>query len=98
MALGEVNLTLPEHGIYTIIGPSGSGKSTLLRAVAGLLPGYSGELLYNGKSVHDKDTLVGLVPQNYGLLPWKTVRDNIRIAMKITGTAAADKIERERGL
>ncbi|WP_042202602.1 ABC transporter ATP-binding protein [Paenibacillus camerounensis] len=95
VALGEVNLTLPEHGIYTIIGPSGSGKSTLLRAVAGLLPGYRGELLYNGRSVHDKETLVGLVPQNYGLLPWKTVRDNIRIAMKITGTAAADKSERD---
>ncbi|MFD1904418.1 ATP-binding cassette domain-containing protein [Paenibacillus rhizoplanae] len=37
-----MNLTLPEHGIYTVIGPSGSGKSTLLRAIAGLLPGYEG--------------------------------------------------------
>lgn len=42
LALGEMSLTLPEHGIYTVIGPSGSGKSTLLRAIAGLLPGYEG--------------------------------------------------------
>lgn len=42
LALGDMNLTLPEHGIYTVIGPSGSGKSTLLRAIAGLLPGYEG--------------------------------------------------------
>lgn len=90
----RLNLTLPEHGIYTVIGPSGSGKSTLLRAIAGLLPGYEGELLYNGESVHGKGTLVGLVPQNYGLLPWKTVRENIRIAMKITAPGGG-KAERE---
>ncbi|AIQ20213.1 MULTISPECIES: ABC transporter ATP-binding protein [unclassified Paenibacillus] len=95
LALGQVNLDLPQHGIYTIIGPSGSGKSTLLRAIAGLLPGYQGELLFNGKSVHDKETLIGLVPQNYGLLPWKTVHDNIRIAMKITRPAGGSKQERE---
>lgn len=94
LALGQVDLVLPEHGIYTIIGPSGSGKSTLLRAIAGLLPGYQGELLFNGKSIHDKETLVGLVPQNYGLLPWKTVHDNIQIAMKITRSAGGSKQER----
>jgi NitT/TauT family transport system ATP-binding protein len=88
-----MNLSLPEHGIYTVIGPSGSGKSTLLRAIAGLLPGYQGELLFNGKSVHDKETLIGLVPQNYGLLPWKTVRDNIRIAMRIARPAGGSKLE-----
>ncbi|AIQ70772.1 ABC transporter ATP-binding protein [Paenibacillus graminis] len=90
-ALGQVDLTLPEHGIYTVIGSSGSGKSTLLRAVAGLLPDYEGELLFNGKSVHDQETLIGLVPQNYGLLPWKTVRENIRVAMKITRPAGGSR-------
>jgi NitT/TauT family transport system ATP-binding protein len=90
-----MNLTLPEHGIYTVIGPSGSGKSTMLRAIAGLLPGYGGELLFNGESVHGRNTLIGLVPQNYGLLPWKTVRDNIRVAMKITRAAGGSKEERE---
>jgi NitT/TauT family transport system ATP-binding protein len=95
LALGRVDFTLPEHGIYTIIGPSGSGKSTLLRAVAGLLPSYRGELLFNGKSLHDKDTLVGLVPQNYGLLPWKTVQANIRMAMKIAHRSAQSKQEQE---
>lgn len=95
LALGEISLTLPEHGIYTVIGPSGSGKSTLLRAVAGLLPGYEGELFFNGSSVHDKETLIGLVPQNYGLLPWKTVRDNIRIAMRIARPGSGSRQEQE---
>lgn len=42
LALGQVNLDLPQHGIYTIIGPSGSGKSTLLRAILRLAAGLSG--------------------------------------------------------
>lgn len=95
LALGQVNLSLPEHSIYTIIGPSGSGKSTLLRAIAGLLPSYKGQILFNNKSVHEKETLIGLVPQNYGLLPWKTVHDNIQIAMKITHPSAQSKGQQE---
>ncbi|ASA23878.1 ABC transporter ATP-binding protein [Paenibacillus donghaensis] len=95
-ALGEVNLQVPEHGIVTIIGPSGSGKSTLLRAVAGLLPRYEGDLLFNGASVHHKETLIGLVPQNYGLLPWKTVQANIAIAMRITRRSEKSRQERDR--
>ena len=96
LALGQVDLILPEHSIYTIIGPSGSGKSTLLRAIAGLLPSYKGQILFNGKSVHEKDTLIGLVPQNYGLLPWKTVQANIHIAMKITQSSAPSKQSKEQ--
>jgi len=95
LALGQLDFSVPEHGIYTIIGPSGSGKSTLLRAIAGLLTSYKGQILFDEKSVHDKETLIGLVPQNYGLLPWKTVHDNIQIAMKITQTAGESRHERE---
>lgn len=95
LALGRVDFTLPEHGIYTILGPSGSGKSTLLRAVSGLLPDYRGELLFNGRSLRGQDILIGLVPQNYGLLPWKTVRANIRVAMKIANPMGRDKQARE---
>ncbi|MFF2910962.1 ABC transporter ATP-binding protein [Paenibacillus sp. NPDC057934] len=95
LALERMNFTLPETGIYTVIGPSGSGKSTLLRAIAGLLPSYQGELLFNGKSLRDKETLVGLVPQNYGLLPWKTVQANIVMAMKIAHRSTQSKLEQE---
>ena len=94
-AVDDVNLTLPEHAIYTIIGPSGSGKSSLMRAIAGLLPDYRGEILFNGRSIHHKETLIGLVPQNFGLLPWKTVRGNIQMAMKITNAAQRHPQEME---
>lgn len=91
--MGCMNLELPEHAIYTVIGPSGSGKSTLMRAIAGLLPDYQGEISFNGQTVHRRETLIGLVPQNYGLLPWKTVQANIGMAMKITGPAGQTKPE-----
>jgi len=95
-ALGDVNLTLPEHAIYTVIGPSGSGKSSLMRAIAGLLRDYQGEIMFNGRSVHRKETLIGLVPQNYGLLPWKTVRGNIQMAMKITHPSQRHREEQDK--
>lgn len=89
--LKALNLHLPEHSIYTILGPSGCGKSTLLRCIGGLVKTYRGDIRYNGKTLSgdnrisgDERTLIGLVPQNYGLLPWKTVESNIRMAMRIS--------------
>ncbi|MDT3428321.1 NitT/TauT family transport system ATP-binding protein [Paenibacillus forsythiae] len=94
-ALGPASLHIPEHGIYTLIGPSGCGKSTLLRAVAGLLPGFVGDITYNGQSVHGRKALIGLVPQSYGLLPWKTVAANLRTALAVILPGRKRKEERE---
>jgi len=97
--LGPLDLDLPAKGIYTVLGPSGSGKSTLLRAAAGLLPGFGGNLSYSGRSigrakVAGADIRVGLVPQNYGLLPWQTAIANIRTALKIA-RPEEDRAQRE---
>lgn len=94
--LRRINLTIPEHSIYTIIGPSGCGKSTLLRAVAGLIQDYDGEIIFGGESVHNRETLIGLVPQSYGLLPWKTVQSNMDIAIKISKRDRMCKKDQER--
>jgi len=83
--LNEVNLQVADGDIYTIVGPSGCGKSTLLKAVAGLLPDFSGEVLFNGDVVSAKVHMIGYIPQSYGLLPWKTVEQNIVLALKIKG-------------
>ncbi|QWU15176.1 NitT/TauT family transport system ATP-binding protein [Paenibacillus sophorae] len=94
-AFGPASLHIPEHGIYTLIGPSGCGKSTLLKAVAGLLPRYTGDITYNGQPANGRDTLIGLVPQTYGLLPWKTVTANLRTALAVTLPGRERKEERE---
>lgn len=82
-ALQDFSLQLAENDIYAVVGPSGSGKSTLLHVLAGIRTGYSGEILINGKHPDPKQQSIGLVPQNYGLLPWKRVKENIFLPEKL---------------
>jgi len=83
--LNQLNLQIADGEICTIVGPSGCGKSTLLKAVAGLLPDYEGKILFNQIPVSSTAHTIGYIPQNYGLLPWKTVEQNIRLALSIKG-------------
>ena len=82
-AISGINLTVPDGGTLAIIGPSGCGKSTLLKVIAGLISDYEGTVHINGEAVNPKKQTIGFMPQNYGLLPWRTVYDNIRLGMKI---------------
>ena len=82
-ALQNVSLTVPQGTVCAVIGPSGCGKSTLLKVVAGLIKDYKGEVRINGGAVSPKKLRIGFMPQNYGLLPWQTVADNIRLASRI---------------
>lgn len=83
MALEDMTLQVPKGGTCAIIGPSGCGKSTLLRILAGIASNYEGEVLIADAPVDPKAFSIGFIPQNYGLLPWKTVRDNIRLSWKV---------------
>lgn len=81
--LSELNLQVASGEICTIVGPSGCGKSTLLKAVAGLLDGFEGDILFNGEPLTSRQHRMGYVPQSDGLLPWKTVEQNITLALQI---------------
>lgn len=83
--LENIDLEIGSGEIYTIIGPSGCGKSTFLGAIAGLVKGVDGEIFLNGEKICTKKHTIGLIPQHYGLLPWKTVYENIVLAHKIRG-------------
>lgn len=76
-ALKDFSLHLTDREIYSVIGPSGSGKSTLLYVLAGIRTHYVGQVLIDGRRPDPHQQSIGLVPQNYGLLPWKRVKDNI---------------------
>lgn len=81
------NLNLKTGESYALIGPSGCGKSTLLKILAGIHKEYSGQILYNSKNIFSHPIKIGYVPQTFGLLDWKTVRENICLPLMIAGTA-----------
>jgi NitT/TauT family transport system ATP-binding protein len=68
---------------WTVIGPSGCGKTTLLYLLAGLRRPDSGQISIHGKLISRPRPRSGLVLQDHGLLPWSTVRDNVRLGLTI---------------
>ena len=81
--LEDINLNLPTGITCAVIGPSGCGKSTLLNVLAGLQKNYQGLVQINGENPSPKKQTIGFIPQNYGLLPWLTVKENILLGLKI---------------
>ncbi len=79
--LQDVNLTVEEGEFIAILGFSGSGKTTLMNLLAGLLKPDKGEVLVNGKPVDGPSPERGLVFQNYSLLPWLDVYQNVALAV-----------------
>jgi len=82
VAIEDINLNIEHNTFVTIIGPSGCGKSTLLDIIAGLSTATSGEVLINGQTVDKPGSDRGMVFQNYALMPWMTVQDNIKFAVE----------------
>ena len=82
-ALQNINLTIEKNSTCAVIGPSGCGKTTLIYALAGLLEKDNGSIEIFGKKQNGIRKQTGLILQNYGLLPWKTVQQNIALGLKV---------------
>lgn len=80
--LKDVNLSIEEGEFVAVVGYSGQGKTTLMSLIAGLIKPDSGEILLEGKPVQEPGPDRGLVFQNYSLLPWLTVEENISLAVE----------------
>ncbi len=94
------SLELEKGSVYSVIGPSGCGKSTLLKAIAGIVKPRSGAVLLNGQAVDPKRHALGYSPQNYGLLDWLTIEQNIYLPENIrkTNSPHAEKVIEHLGL
>jgi len=79
--LKNINLDVKDGEFIAIVGFSGSGKTTLISAIAGLIEASSGELLKQGKAITEPGPDRGVVFQNYSLMPWLTVFENVALAV-----------------
>jgi nitrate/nitrite transport system ATP-binding protein len=79
--LKNINLTAKEGEFIAIVGFSGSGKTTLISTIAGLIQADSGDVLKQGKPITAPGPDRGVVFQNYSLMPWLTVYENVALAV-----------------
>lgn len=77
--LQHISLSLDEGQHLTVVGPSGCGKSSLLRLIAGLQAPTEGQIRFAGQKMTGPRPDLAIVFQDYGLFPWKTVEENIRL-------------------
>lgn len=84
-ALAPCTFDIAENEFVCIVGPSGCGKSTLLRIVSGLESATQGRALYKGEPVVRPKKDIGMVFQQYSLLPWRNVADNITLGLEAAG-------------
>jgi NitT/TauT family transport system ATP-binding protein len=93
VALDSIDLDIPEGEFVTIVGPSGCGKSTLLNLIVGLLRASGGRIVFRGSAIDGICTQIGYVTQKDNLFPWRTLVENVEIALEVRGI---DKNSRRR--
>ena len=81
VVLDNINLQIREGEFVAIVGFSGSGKSTLISLIAGLQQADQGAVLRNGEPITGPGPDRGVVFQNYSLMPWMTVRQNVALSV-----------------
>ena len=99
VGLDDVSLDIPGGRIFVIMGLSGSGKSTLVRHINRLIEPTSGEILVGGSNVLDlkpkalrdfRNRRVSMVFQNFGLMPHRTVLQNVVYGQRVRGLTKVD--------
>ncbi|MGE0627763.1 MAG: ABC transporter ATP-binding protein [Hyphomicrobiaceae bacterium] len=87
-ALHDFDIEVREGEFLSIVGPSGCGKSSFLNVLLGLIKPESGDLRLRGKPIDGPGSDRAMVFQDFGLLPWRTVQNNIELGLELKGVPA----------
>ena len=79
--LKNINVAIQEGEVVSFLGPSGCGKTTCLKIMSGLLRPTTGRVLASGKPLDEINYKMAFVFQNFALLPWYTVEQNIEVGL-----------------
>jgi ABC-type nitrate/sulfonate/bicarbonate transport system ATPase subunit len=96
VAVDTLDLDVPRGTFVTIVGPSGCGKSSVLLAIAGLTPPSSGRVLVDGRVITGPGRDRAMVFQEFALMPWRTVVDNVRFGLELQRWRGEDLTGRAR--
>lgn len=86
LVVNNISLEVYKNEFLVILGPGLAGKTVLLNMIAGIEELSSGKIFLDGEQIQGTQKSIGMVFQNIGLLPWKTVMGNTEIGLKFSGT------------
>ncbi|MZD37632.1 taurine ABC transporter ATP-binding subunit, partial [Salmonella enterica subsp. enterica serovar 4,12:i:-] len=90
-AAHEVSFDVWPGDRFILLGPSGCGKTTLLNLIAGFLPVETGSITLDGRAVTGPGADRGVVFQHEGLLPWRSVLDNVAFGLQLQGVGCEER-------
>ena len=91
LALDHLTFDIYENEFLCVVGQSGCGKSTLISTIAGFVKPMGGTLTLDSQPITKPGADRGVVFQEYALLPWKTVIDNVALGLKFRGIPKAER-------
>ncbi len=95
-ALRDVSLTVDRGEFVVLVGPSGCGKTTFINAISGLVSPWEGTIEVNGRPVTGPGPDRAMVFQDYALMPWRTVEQNIRLPFELQDLDISEEERDER--
>lgn len=82
-AVKDLSLEIEDGEFLVLVGPSGCGKTTFINVVAGLLEPWEGTITFDGKPIHGTGSDRAMVFQDYAILPWRTVEQNVVLPFEL---------------